>query len=108
MKHLKQFENRDDHKYELHYVDNNMVGSVKANSVEDLLNVVKKRGLLVWEIFKNDFHFHSTTQEEYLIYWCDERSRSSYWCNMARKYPELYQKEYISDPRKRIEKKFGL
>lgn len=84
-------ENFTKYPYVIHFSQDNMADAVGADSVQELIdNVVKKRKLKEFSIFKQDSGFHSTTQDEYLKTWYDEGD--GYWSNMAKKEPELMKK----------------
>lgn len=65
---------------------------VGSRALSKLIEYARINELHEFEIFKNDTHFHSTTQAEYLIHWSDYNQRG-YWYNKSEKEPELKDKE---------------
>jgi hypothetical protein len=80
--------------YGIYFSDKGMADAVGAKTVKELIdNVVLKRGLTDFAIFKQGSGFHSTTQEEYLVAWAGD---GSYWANTAKKKPELMKKNAVN------------
>ena len=80
--------------YWMHTNKNNMVGSRKGNDLKRLLLLAKQNQDDAFAIYKNGSNFHSTTQQEYLIYWYEKSG--GYWTNMAKKQSELKAKQIVS------------
>ena len=86
-------ESKSDYPYELHFSD----GITQKQMFKDLnkalsfaKELIKKPKMKNVELFKNKPGFHSTTQEEYLIYWW---GNGSYWDNVSKREPKLLDKK---------------
>lgn len=77
--------------YELFHSKNNMRSLKKGNSKEQLIKFCENNGITTFEIFKASFGFHSTTQDEYLVCWKDEKD-NSYFANRSKNEPKLLEK----------------
>ncbi len=80
-------------RYELHFTDG-IRQVLKGNDPEKLISdVTAKPEVREWSLFKTGPGFHSTTQDEFLVKWWD-KYEDGYWPNMAKKKPELLDKQY--------------
>ena len=79
-----------DKPYQMYFVKNNMRQATGSNKLADLLNYAKENNLDNFEIFKNGSGFHSTTQDEFLLYW---KGDGTYFDNRSKREPELLSKK---------------
>lgn len=93
--YLKQVNEKSfkDFPFELHYTADHMRAGKGFKSIQQAVQYATTTpGISEWSLFKNGSGFHSTTQEEFLIYWYDKGG--NYWSNRSVKEPALLTKKY--------------
>jgi len=81
-----------DYPYQMYYSQDSIAKADGKNSISELLKIARDKKLKEFSIFKNNPRFNSTTQDEYLVMWYDEKD-NSYWSNRSKKEPELLDKK---------------
>lgn len=93
--YLKQVNEKSfkDFPFELHYTADHMRAGKGFKSIQQAVQYATTTpGISEWSLFKNGSGFHSTTQDEFLIYWYD--NGGNYWSNRSVKEPALLAKKY--------------